>query len=143
VGMGNPMTETDDLLRLHDPADAADAVRAAEEAMRTAVHSTDPSNGWPGITGAADVYAVLGALSYTFELLPQLLDQLAGWLDAHAGGLVDDAREAPADRLPAVRAALDAAVAALGLSRDRLSSAQAALASVSGPAAESSGASTG
>jgi len=142
--MCNPMTATDDLLRLDDPADAAEAVRAAEEAMRTAVHSTDPSNGWPGLTGAADVYAVLGALGYTFELLPQLLDQLAGWLDAHAGGLqVEDVWEAPADRLPAVRAALDAAVAALELSRDRLGSAQAALASVSGPAAGSSGSGAG
>jgi hypothetical protein len=132
------MTETDDLARLDHPADAAGAVRTAEEAMRIAVHSTDPSNGWPGLTGAADVYAVLGALGYTFELLPQLLDQLAGWLDAHAGGLrVEDAREAPEARLPAVRAALEAAVAALELSRDRLSSAQAALASVSGPVAES------
>jgi hypothetical protein len=142
--MCNPMTETDDLLRLDDPADAAEAVRTAEEAMRTAVHSTDPSNGWPGLTGAADVYAVLGALGYTFDLLPQLLDQLAGWLDAHAGGLqVEDAWEAPADRLPAVRAALDAAVAALKLSRDRLASAQAALASVSGPVAESTGGGAG
>jgi hypothetical protein len=128
------MTETDDLLRLEEPADAADAVRAAEEAMRTAVHSTDASTGWPGLTGAADVYAVLGALGYTFELLPQLLGQLSGWLDWHAGMLqVEEPRGAPFDRLAAFRTAVDAAVAALELSRDRLASAQTALAPVSGP----------
>jgi hypothetical protein len=129
------MTDTDDLVRLDEPAGAVEAVRTAEEAMRAAVHSTDASNGWPGLTSAADIYAVLGALAYTFELLPQLLDQLTGWLDAHAAGLhVEDADGGPGERLAAFHANLDAALAGLGQSRDRLSRAQAALAPVSGPA---------
>jgi hypothetical protein len=135
--MSTAMTVTDDLLRLDEPTGAAEALRAAEEAMRTAVHSTDASNGWPGLTGAADVYAVLGALGYTFEMLPQLLGQLNDWLDWHASVLhVEETSGAPFDRLAACRAALDAAVAALELSRDRLASAQATLAPVSGPVAE-------
>jgi hypothetical protein len=130
------MTDIDDVLRIDESVDAASAVRAAEEAMRTAVHCTDASNGWPGLTGAADVYAVLGALGYTLELLPQLLDQLTGWLAAHAAELqVDGQAGAPDDLLAAVRADLDAALSALGTGRDRLASGQAALASVSGPVA--------
>jgi hypothetical protein len=98
------------------------------------VHSTDPSRGWPGLSGAADVYAVLGALGYTFELLPQLLDQLTGWLDAHAAGLqLEDAQAVSDERLAAFHRNLDAALVALDQSRDRLAHAQAALAPVSGP----------
>ncbi len=134
AGYADRMTETEDVLSIEEPAGAADAVRAAEEAMRTAVHSTDGSTGWPGLTGAADVYAVLGALGYTLELLPQLLDQLTGWLDAHAGALqVEDAEGAPYQRLTAFRADLAAAVEALAAGRDKLASAQAALAPISGP----------
>jgi hypothetical protein len=131
------MTETDDLVRLEEPAGAADAMRTAEEAIRAAVHSTDPSSGWPGLTGAADVYGVLGALGYTLELLPQLLDQLTGWLDAHAGGLeVGDGEGGPGTRLRTFHADLDAALTALDQSRDRLGRAQAALAPMSGPVGE-------
>jgi hypothetical protein len=126
------MTEMDEVLREDVPTGAAAAVRVAEEAMRQAVHATDGSGEWPGVSGAADVYAVLGALGYTIELLPQLLSQLTGWLDAHAGRLVvedGDARE----RLATVRADLDAALASLGEGRGQLAAAQAALAHVSGP----------
>jgi hypothetical protein len=130
------MTEIDDALRLDEPVDAGSAARAAEEALRTAVHATDASTGWPGLTGAADVYAVLGALGYTLELLPQLLGQLTGWLDAHAPQLqVDGSPGMPADLLTAIRADLDAALPALDQGRDRLAAAQAALAPVSGPVA--------
>jgi hypothetical protein len=128
------MAEADDLVRLDEPAGAAEAMHTCEEAMRAAVHSTDPSSGWPGLSGAADVYAVLGALGYTFELLPQLLEQLTGWLDAHAAGLqVENADAVPDERLAAFHRNLDAALPALGQSRDRLARAQAALAPVSGP----------
>ena len=133
-GYGDPMTEIENVLRLDEPADAGSAARAAEEAMRTVVHATDASTGWPGLTGAADVYAVLGALGYTLELLPQLLDQLTGWLDAHATQLqVDGTTGVPADLLAAVRADLGAALPALAQARDHLAGAQAALATVSGP----------
>ncbi|HVQ97020.1 MAG TPA: hypothetical protein VMU51_38755 [Mycobacteriales bacterium] len=128
------MTEIEDVLRLDETVDAGSAARAAEEALRTAVHATDASTGWPGLTGAADVYAVLGALGYTLELLPQLLDQLTGWLAEHAPRLqVDGALGAPAELVAAVRADLDGALAALADGRDRLATAQAALAAVSGP----------
>ena len=126
------MTDIGEVLREDVPTGAAEAVRAAEEAMRAAVHATDGSGEWSGVSGAADVYAVLGALGYTLELLPQLLSQLTGWLDAHAAQLVvegGDAREV----LGTVRVDLDAALASLGQGRGQLASAQAALAHVSGP----------
>jgi len=145
-GYAELMTDLDEVLKIDEPASAADAVRVAEEAMRTAVHSTDASTGWPGITGAADVYAMLGALGYTFELLPQLLDQLTEWLDAHAavlhadGAHVDGAHGVgdggPRDRLAKLRTDLAAALAAVGEGRGRLASAQAELAPVSGPLAD-------
>jgi hypothetical protein len=132
--MGPRMTEIDDVLRLDETADASSAARAAEEAMRTAVHATDASTGWPGLTGAADVYAVLGALGYTLELLPQLLDQLTGWLAAHAPNLlVDGNTGAPAELIETVRSDLDAALPSLAQGRERLAAAQVALAAVSGP----------
>jgi hypothetical protein len=127
------MTDMDEVLRPDVPTGAADAVRAAEEAMRAAVHATDGSGEWSGVAGAADVYAVLGALGYTLELLPQLLGQLTGWLDAHAADLVVDGTGDARERLAAVRTDLDAALATLSTGRDQLASAQSALAPVSGP----------
>jgi hypothetical protein len=132
------MTEIEDVLRSDEPVDAGSAARAAEEAMRSAVHATDASTGWPGLSGAADVYAVLGALGYTLELLPQLLSQLTGWLDAHADRLlVDDVTGLPDELLATMRFDLDAALARFADGRDRLAAAQAALASVGGPVAGS------
>jgi hypothetical protein len=127
------MTDIDEVLRPDVPTRAAEAVQAAEEAMRAAVHSTDASTDSPGLTGAADVYAVLGALGYTLELLPQLLAQLTGWLEAHAEDLVADGSDAPHDRLATVRAELTAALSPLSEGRNQLAAAQAALAPVSGP----------
>jgi hypothetical protein len=129
------MTDIDEM-RLDEQAGAADAARAAEEAMRLAVHSTDAASEWPGLAGAADVYEVLGALGYTLELLPQLLGQLTGWLDAHAADLHVDGSVGPDERMAAVRTDLAAALTALAEGRTQLAAAQAALAPVSGPVAD-------
>ena len=72
------MTEPDDVPTITEAMAAADAARAAEEALRQAVHAS-----WSGVSTAADVYSVFGAVGYSLELLPQLLRQLTGWLEAH------------------------------------------------------------
>jgi hypothetical protein len=127
------MTDMDEVLRPDVPTRAAEAAQAAEEAMRAAVHCTDASTDWPGLSEAADVYAVLGALGYSLELLPQLLAQLTSWLEAHAEDLVVDGGGTPHDRLATVGEELTAALSALSEGRNQLAAAQAALAPVSGP----------
>ena len=130
------MTEPDvvsDVPALGDPMTAVAAVQAAEEALRQAAHSTDPRGGpVDGIRSAAEAYTVLGGLGYVLELFPQLLTQVADWLDGQAGGLhTDDG--AVADRLAALRAEVGPATEALATARDRVGSAQSALAPVYGP----------
>ena len=108
---------------------APDAARAAEEALRQAAHAS-----WSGISTAADVYAVFGAVSYSLELLPQLLDQLTSWLEKHQGELsATDEDAAPADRIVEIRAAVSPAVEALDTGRAHLAAAQSALAPLYGP----------
>ncbi|HYT10715.1 MAG TPA: hypothetical protein VEL73_08655 [Mycobacteriales bacterium] len=123
------MTETEDVPMITEAMTATDAARAAEEALRQAVHAS-----WSGVSTAADIYTVFGAVGYSLELLPQLLDQLAGWLEAHHGSLgVSDESGSAANRIAEVRAEIAAALEALGAGRERLASAQAALAPVFGP----------
>ena len=123
------MTEPDDVPTITEAMAAADAARAAEEALRQAVHAS-----WSGVSTAADVYSVFGAVGYSLELLPQLLDQLTGWLEAHHGQLdVSDVDTTVAAKVGEVRAEVAAAVAALETGRERLASAQAALAPLFGP----------
>lgn len=110
------------------PAPAA--ARAAEEALRQAVHAS-----WSGIGTAADVYAVFGAVSYSLELVPQLLDQLTAWLEKHAHELAatDDDPATPADRIATLRTTVTTAVEALDTGRARLAAAQSTLAPLYGP----------
>jgi len=123
------MTEPDDVPPITEAMAAADAARAAEEALRQAVHAS-----WSGVHTAADVYTVFGAVGYSLELMPQLLDQLAGWLEAHHGQLdVSDADTTVATKVGEVRAEVVAALDALETGRERLASAQAALAPLFGP----------
>ncbi len=79
---GNPigMTEPEDLdlPPITEAMTAPAAARAAEEALRQAAHAS-----WDGVTTAADVYTVFGAVGYSLELIPQLLDQLTAWLEKH------------------------------------------------------------
>lgn len=111
---------------------AADAARAAEEALRQAVHAS-----WSGVSTAADVYTVFGAVGYSLELLPQLLDQLTSWLEARQQSLgVSDEGDSAPRRVAEVRAEVAAAVDALQTGRERLASAQSALAPLFGPLAE-------
>jgi hypothetical protein len=108
---------------------ATDAARAAEEALRQAVHAS-----WSGVSTAADVYTVFGAVGYSLELLPQLLGQLASWLEAHHGQLdVSEAGASAAVKITEVRAEVAAALEALEMGRERLAAAQSALAPVFGP----------
>lgn len=123
------MTEPADLPPITEAMTAAGAARAAEEALRQAVHAS-----WSGVSTAADVYTVFGAVGYSLELVPQLLDQLTAWLEAHHGELgVSDEGATAASRISEVRAEVSAAVETLAAGRDRVASAQAALAPLFGP----------
>jgi hypothetical protein len=130
------MTEPDvvsDVAGIGEPMTAVAAVRAAEEALRQAAHSSDPSGGpVDGITSAADAYTVLGGLGYALELFPQLLAQVGDWLDRQGGALRTDDGDA-AERVAAMRAEVGPATEALAVARDRVAAAQAALAPVYGP----------
>ena len=104
------------------------AARAAEEALRQAAHAS-----WSGIATAADVYTVFGALSYSLELVPQLLDQLTAWLEKHHHELGATDGDTPADRITAIRTAVTATTESLDTARTRLSTAQSTLAPLYGP----------
>jgi hypothetical protein len=108
------------------------AARAAEEALRQAVHAS-----WDGIGTAADVYTVFGVVGYSLELMPQLLDQLTTWLEKHAGSLdvTDAGGGTAADRIAEIRAAVTAASETIDVGRTRVAAAQATLAPVFGPVA--------
>ena len=123
------MTEPDDLPPITEAMTAAGAARAAEEALRQAAHAS-----WSGVSTAADVYTVFGAVGYSLELLPELLDQLTAWLEAHDGELdVSEADSTATVRIAEVRVAVTAAVEAIDAGRTRLAGAQAALAPIFGP----------
>ena len=125
------MTEPQDqgLPAITEAMSAVGAARTAEEALRQAAHAS-----WSGVNTAADVYAVFGAVGYSLELIPQLLDQLTAWLEKHEHELdVSAADTTAADRIAATRADVTAAVATLAQGRAGVASAQAALAPVFGP----------
>jgi hypothetical protein len=127
------MTEPDDLPPITEAMTAAGAARAAEEALRQAAHAS-----WSGVSTAADVYTVFGAVGYSLELVPQLLDQLTAWLEAHHGELdVSAADSTAAAKIAEVRTEVAAAVEAIDAGRARLASAQAALAPIFGPVVHS------
>jgi hypothetical protein len=127
------MTEPDDLPPITEAMTATGAARAAEEALRQAAHAS-----WDGVSTAADVYTVFGAVGYSLELVPQLLDQLTGWLEKHQGELdVSDAGSTAAEKIAEVRAAVASAAEAIDTGRERVAGAQAALAPVFGPVARS------
>jgi hypothetical protein len=104
------------------------AASAAEEALRQAVHAS-----WTGIDTAADVYKVFGAVSYSLELMPQLLDQLTAWLEKRQESLGSTEGDQVADRVVAIRAAVGTAVEAIDTGRGRLADAQSTLAPLYGP----------
>jgi hypothetical protein len=127
------MTEPDDLPPITEAMTAAGAARAAEEALRQAAHAS-----WSGVSTAADVYTVFGAVGYSLELVPELLDQLTAWLEAHDGELdVSEPDSTAAVKIAEVRAAVISAVEAIDAGRTRLASAQAALAPIFGPVVHS------
>jgi hypothetical protein len=127
------MTEPQDqdLPPITEAMSAPAAARDAEEALRQAVHAS-----WTGVGTAADVYTVFGAVGYSLELLPQLLDQLTSWLEKHQDRLdVSDLDRSLADRIAAVRAEVGAASETIAAARAGVASAQASLAPVFGPLA--------
>jgi hypothetical protein len=127
------MTEPDDLPPITEAMTAAGAARAAEEALRQAAHAS-----WSGVSTAADVYTVFGAVGYSLELVPQLLGQLTAWLEKHQDALdVSEADGSAAARIAEVRAAVTVAAEAIDASRDRVAAAQTALAPIFGPVARS------
>jgi len=101
------MTEPEDLdlPPITEAMAAPTAARAAEEALRQAAHAS-----WDGVTTAADVYTVFGAVGYSLELIPQLLDQLTAWLEKHQDRLdVSDLDTSVATRVAEVRRNVTAA----------------------------------
>jgi hypothetical protein len=131
--MGNPfgMTEPEDLdlPPITEAMTAPGAARAAEEALRQAAHAS-----WDGVATAADVYSVFGAVGYSLELIPQLLDQLTAWLEKHQDGLDVSATDTSvATRIADVRRDVSAAVETIAAGRAGVASAQAALAPIFGP----------
>jgi hypothetical protein len=127
------MTEPDDLPPITEAMTAVGAARAAEEALRQAAHAS-----WSGVRTAADVYTVFGAVGYSLELVPQLVDQLTAWLEKHRDELdVSEVDTTAAARIAEVRAQVTTAAEAIDAGRTRLASAQAALAPVFGPVVHS------
>jgi hypothetical protein len=121
--------EDQDLPPITEAMSAAGAARAAEEALRQAAHAS-----WSGVSTAADVYTVFGAVGYSLELIPQLLDQLTGWLEKHQEQLdVSDTDSTAAARIADTRTAVTAAIETIGRGRTGVATAQAALAPVFGP----------
>ena len=105
------------------------AARAAEEALRQAAHAS-----WDGVSTAADVYTVFGAVGYSLELIPQLLDQLTAWLEKHQDRLdVSEADTSAAARIAQVRKDVATAVDTIGAGRADVARAQSALAPIFGP----------
>jgi len=125
------MTEPEDLdlPPITEAMSAPGAARAAEEALRQAAHAS-----WDGVGTAADVYTVFGAVGYSLELVPQLLDQLTAWLEKHQDRLdVSEADTTAAARIAEVRKDVTAAMETITAGRAGVASAQAALAPIFGP----------
>jgi hypothetical protein len=125
------MTEPEDLdlPPITEAMSAPDAARTAEEALRQAAHAS-----WDGVTTAADVYTVFGAVGYSLELIPQLLDQLTAWLEKHQDRLdVSQIDTSAPVRIAEARAQVTAAIETITTSRAIVATAQAALAPVFGP----------
>jgi hypothetical protein len=116
-----------------DDLSPTDALRATEEALRQAVHNSDPTNPSGGIVSAADIYTVIGALGYALELVPELLGHLVALVDLHEARLAASDGSKPADRIAAAHRALRDALDGLAAARTRLGEAQSALAPISGP----------
>lgn len=125
------MTEPEDLdlPPITEAMNAPAAARAAEEALRQAAHAS-----WDGVTSAADVYSVFGAVGYSLELIPELLDQLTAWLETHQDRLdVSEADTSAPARIAEVRAQVANAAETITAARADVATAQAALAPVFGP----------
>jgi hypothetical protein len=120
--------EDQDLPPITEAMTAAGAARTAEEALRQAAHAS-----WSGVSTAADVYAVFGAVGYSLELIPELLDQLTAWLEKHQDRLDISGGGTVADRVAEARSDVTAAIDTIARGRTGVASAQAALAPVFGP----------
>ena len=119
------MTEPEDLdlPPITEAMTAPDAARTAEEALRQAAHAS-----WDGVTTAADVYTVFGAVGYSLELIPQLLDQLTAWLEKHQDRLdVSEADTSAPARIADARTDVTAAIETITAGRAGVATAQSAL----------------
>lgn len=73
----------------HSPAYTQEVGNALAECVRTLNHAT--RDGAPGLDYPGDVYTLLGALYTATGRLPQLLGQMAAFLQAQAGaGMLAD-----------------------------------------------------
>jgi len=60
--------------------EARETAEAAAEAIRTLCHLTLPANGYPGLEFPSDVDVIVAHLETMVQRLPQLCQQLGGWL---------------------------------------------------------------
>jgi hypothetical protein len=123
--------EDQDLPPITEAMTAVGAARAAEEALRQAAHAS-----WSGVSTAADVYTVFGAVGYSLELIPDLLDQLTAWLEKHQDQLqTSEAGSTATARIADVRHDVSTTIETIAKARAGVAGAQAALAPVFGPIA--------
>jgi len=114
----------------HDDASITAMAQITAEAIRALNHATFPG---AALSEPATVYRVLGELAIAANRLPQLLTQLARWLDAEktAGRLAHDSGSL--DALYRVLARLDEATRWAGLLGGALDDAQQATAGLYRP----------
>jgi hypothetical protein len=124
--------EDQDLPPITEAMTAVGAARAAEEALRQAAHAS-----WSGVSTAADVYTVFGAVGYSLELIPDLLDQLTAWLEKHQDQLqTSEADSTATTRIADVRNHVSTTIETIAKARAGVAGAQAALAPIYGPIAQ-------
>jgi hypothetical protein len=124
--------EDQDLPPITEAMTAVGAARAAEEALRQAAHAS-----WSGVSTAADVYTVFGAVGYSLELIPDLLDQLTAWLEKHQDQLqTSEADSTATARIADVRNDVSTTIETIAKARAGVAGAQAALAPIYGPIAQ-------
>lgn len=108
-----------------DPRALRDALDAAAEAIRSANHQTFPGIA-PGLEYPGDVYSAIANLVILAQRLPQLLTQLASWLEAErqAGRIDHDLGGSPLQSVTTTCSRLAGAAAAAETVADLLASAQ-------------------
>lgn len=102
------------------------AADRAAEAVRLLNYLTLPGDGYPGLRYPADAYDIIGGVKVMAQRLPQLLTQVAGWLEAEqkAGRIAHDSGGSAQQSVTTTCSRLAGAAAAAETVADLLASAQ-------------------